>query len=86
MKLYKITVKKHQYNYNCYDGFIIVANTIPEALEYMYKRVCRTSNKNVFNDIPYYLRSSNLNIEELGNFEPKDELDEPIIMADYTPA
>ena len=86
MKLYKITIKKRQYDYDYYDGFIIVANTIPEALEHMYERVCRTDNKNLFEDIPYYLRSSNLNIEELGNFEPKNKLDKPILMVDYTPA
>ena len=84
MKLYKLTVKGNA-GYDCYDGFMIAANSIPEAFEYMYRHVCRTDNVNVYNDIPFYLRSSNINIEELGEFKPKEGfLGNSIIMVDYT--
>lgn len=85
MKIYKITVKGNA-GYDCYDGFIIAANSIPEALEEMYQYVCKKLYDDPFVNIPYYLRSSNLDIKELGNFEPKDKLDEPVLMVDYTPA
>lgn len=86
MKLYKLTVKGNA-GYDCYDGFIIAANSIPEAFEYMYRYVCKTDNTNVYTDIPFYLRSSNINIEELGEFKPKDGfLGKPIIMVDYANA
>ena len=86
MKLYKLTVKGNA-GYDCYDGFMIAANSMPEAFEYMYRYVCRTDNANVYNDIPFYLRSSNINIEELGEFKPKDGfLGKPIIMVDYANA
>ena len=43
MRLYKLTVKGNA-GYDCYDGFIICANSIPEAFEYMYRHVCKTNN------------------------------------------
>ena len=86
MRLYKLTVKGNA-GYDCYDGFIIAANSVPEAFEYMYRYVCKTDNVNVYNDIPFYLRSSNIDIENLGEFKPKDDfLGKPIIMVDYTGA
>lgn len=86
MRLYKLTVKGNA-GYDCYDGFIISANSIPEAFEYMYRHVCKTDNVNVYNDIPFYLRSSNIDIEDLGEFLPKEKYPKSnIIMVDYASA
>ena len=83
MKLYKLTVKGHA-EYDCYTGFIIAADSIPDAFEYMYRYVCRTKNSNVYTDIPFYLRSSNIDIEYLGDFQPKEKyLKTNILMVDY---
>lgn len=76
MKLYKLRVKK--YDYENYCGFMIVANSIPDAFEKMYEYVCKDKDY-----IPYYLRCSNIDIEELGEFQPKKNLDHPILMVDY---
>ena len=86
MKLYKLTVKGNA-GYDCYDGFMVAADTIPEAFEYMYRYVCKTDKVNVYNDIPFYLRSSNINIEELGEFRPKEKYPKThILMVDYAGA
>jgi hypothetical protein len=86
MKLFKITVK--DYDYDCYDGFVIVAENIPQALEHMYEYVCADiyQGKAYFKDIPYYLRSSNLEIVCLGNFEQTIKLDSNIIMTSFNNA
>lgn len=83
MKLYKLTVKGHA-EYDCYTGFIIAADSIPDAFEYMYRYVCRTKSSNVYTDIPFYLRSSNIDIEYLGDFQPKEKYPKSnILMVDY---
>jgi len=86
MKLFKITVK--DYDYDCYKGFVIVAENIPTALEYMYEYVCDDiyEGKHYFKDIPYYLRSSNLEIICLGNFEQTTKIDSHIIMVSFNNA
>ena len=86
MKLFKITVK--EYDYSCFNGFVIIAENIPSALEYMYEFVCEDMDegRKYFKDIPYYLRSSNLTIECLGNFEQTSRLDSHIIMCSYVNA
>ena len=86
MKLFKITVK--DYDYDCYDGFVIVAENIPQALEYMYEYVCKDTDegKTYFKDIPYYLRSSNLEIVCLGNFEQTTKMDSRIVMISFNNA
>ena len=86
MKLYKLKVKGHA-EYDCYTGFIIAADNIPDAFEHMYRYVCRTKNSNVYTDIPFYLRSSNIDIEYLGDFQPKEKyLKTNILMVDYAGA
>ena len=83
MKLFKITVKN--YSYDCFKGFVIFAESIPQALEYMYEYICKDvdNGKQYFKDIPYYLRSSNLEITCLGNFEQTIRLDSNIIMTSF---
>jgi hypothetical protein len=76
MNLYKITTKKH--GYEEYNGFVIAANTIPEALEAMYECACPAKDW-----IPYNLRSSNLTIENLGEFTPNEKHTNNIIMTSY---
>lgn len=67
MRIFRITVK--EYDYDCYTGFVVAAKSIPDALECIYNL---TSIKDEVNGkpyaIPYYMRSSNLNIENLGEF------------------
>ena len=76
MNLYKITAKT--YGYEEYNGFVITANSIPEALEAMYERTCPDKDW-----IPYNLRSSNLAIENLGEFTPNEKHANNIIMTNY---
>ena len=78
LKLFRLTPNDHgAYSYGYYNEFVIAANSIPEALELMYKKV--SPEKDV---IPYYLRSSNIKIETLGTIElEKGVL--PLIAYDY---
>jgi hypothetical protein len=78
LKLFKLKPHNHDgYSYGYYNEFVIAANSIPEALEVMYKQV--SPEKDV---IPYYLRSSNIKIETLGIIElEKGVL--PLIAYDY---
>lgn len=77
--LFKLTVKDSPM-YDCYIRFLVVAETVPEALEYMYNYVCRHETqedgitKYTYDDIPFYLRSSNIKIDNLGEFIPKEKL------------
>jgi hypothetical protein len=79
MNLYKFTVNID--DYEVFNGFIIAANTIPEALETMYEYTCGEKDY-----IPYYLRSSNIKIESLGKFEPNDDYNSKVLMTDYANA
>lgn len=83
MRLFRIMVK--DYDYDCYKGFIIIAENIPQALEYMYESICEDTyeGKKYFKDIPYYLRSSNLEIVCLGNFEQTTKIDSHILMYSF---
>jgi hypothetical protein len=65
LKLFKLIPKNHEgFSYDYYNSFVIAAESIPDALEVMYKHV--SPNKDA---IPYYLRSSNITIEQIGNVE-----------------
>ncbi len=77
MNLYKFTVNTD--DYEVYNGFIIAAKTIPDALEAMYEYTCKGKDW-----IPYYLRSSNITIKCLGKFEPEETYFSKVLMSDYT--
>ena len=65
LKMFKLTPKNHEgFGYGYYNSFVISAESIPDALEVMYKHV--SPEKDI---IPYYLRSSNITIEHIGNVE-----------------
>lgn len=73
MKLWTLTPKETP-NYDCWLKFVVVAETLPDALEATYAYV-RDEESDSF---PYYLRSSNLRIERLGEFAPNEEKAEKI--------
>lgn len=77
MNLYRFHVNTE--GYEVYNGFIIAAKTIPEALEAMYEYTCKGKDY-----IPYYLRSSNITIKCLGTFEPTETYERKVLMSDYT--
>jgi hypothetical protein len=79
MNLYKFYVNTD--SYEVYTGFIIAAESIPDALEAMYEYTCKERDY-----IPYYLRSSNIKIDRLGTFEPEGVYKYKVLMADYTNA
>jgi hypothetical protein len=79
MNLYKFHVNTD--SYEVYTGFIIAAESIPDALEAMYEYTCKERDY-----IPYYLRSSNIKIDRLGTFEPEEVFKYKVLMADYTNA
>jgi hypothetical protein len=65
LKLFKLLPKNHEgYSYDYYNSFVIAAESIPDALEVMYKHVSPDKDP-----IPYYLRSSNITIEQIGTVE-----------------
>ena len=65
LKLFKLLPKNHEgYRYDYYNSFVIAAEYIPDALEVMYKHISPEKDS-----IPYYLRSSNITIEHIGNIE-----------------
>ena len=65
LKLFKLIPKNHEgYSYDYYSSFVIAAESIPDALEVMYKHISPEKDP-----IPYYLRSSNLGIEQIGTVE-----------------
>lgn len=67
MRIFRITVK--EYDYDCYTGFVVAATSIPDALECIYKLTAlKDEATGKPYAIPYYMRSSNLNIENLGEF------------------
>jgi hypothetical protein len=65
LKLFKLIPKNHEgYHYDYYNSFVIAAESIPDALEVMYKHISPEKEP-----IPYYLRSSNMTIEQIGTVE-----------------
>lgn len=68
MKLYKISVKDHGY-YWCYTEFVVLGNSINDMLENLYKELFPDAT-----DIPFYLRSSNFDIINLGEFIPDEKV------------
>lgn len=65
LKLFKLVPKNHEgYSYDYYNSFVIAAESIPDALEIMYKHISPDKDP-----IPYYLRSSNITIEQIGTVE-----------------
>lgn len=80
MKLFKLRPKNHDgYAYDYYEDFLIAANSIPEALELMYQKISPDKQ-----NIPYYLRSSNIKIEQLGNVELIDNRQQIIMYSYYS--
>ena len=81
MNLYSFRINTD--GYEVYTGFIVAAKSITEALEAMYEYTCKEKDY-----IPYYLRSSNISIECLGNFEPKERYNcnRKVLMANYVNA
>ena len=72
LNLYKISII--EYDYDNYTDFVVVAKNIKDALELIYHKVCFVGDgETYYKDIPYYLRSSNMRIENLGTFEPADD-------------
>ena len=70
MKLFKIEVK----------------NSIPDALEYIYQYTCLDDDGSIKQDIPYYMRSSNMNIKCIGTIEMEKypyNVEDHILMIDY---
>ena len=88
MNLYRISVKNNEFNYDCYDGFIVVGSSISDALETVYQHVCEDEEdgKTYYKDIPYYLRSSNLTIENVGEIKLDKNIKDKILMIDYSNA
>ena len=68
--------------YDNYRGFMVVSDSIPHALEEIYKFICYRDGELV-RDIPYVLRSSNMEIERLGEFIPNKKLDSNILFTDF---
>jgi hypothetical protein len=79
MNLYKLQVNTD--GYEVYTGFMIAADSIPEALEAMYEYTCKERDY-----IPYYLRSSNIKINCLGTFVPEETYKYKVLMAEYANA
>ncbi len=78
LKLFRLTPKNHEgYSYGYYESFLIAAESIPDALELMYKRC--SPDRDV---IPYYLRSSNLKIQQIGTVELEKNVDQ-VLAVDY---
>lgn len=84
MKLYKFTVK--DYGYDEYCGFIVAEESIPKALETIYQHVCLDKEGKLIRDIPYNLRSSNMDIQCLGDFIPANKFSSKILMVDFNNA
>ena len=77
-KLFKITPKNYGgRGFDYYITVLVAATSIPEALEYFYREVSPKQE-----DIPYYLRSSNLVIETLGTIALEKKVC-PIVYVDY---
>ena len=76
LALYKVSII--EYDYDNYTDFIVVGNSIKTVLEAIYHKVCYETDENgngYYTDIPYYLRSSNMRIDNLGEFTPADTWD-----------
>ena len=74
LNLYKISII--EYDYDNYTNFVVVGDNVKVVLEAIYHKVCYDTDENgkgYYKDIPYYLRSSNMRIENLGTFEPADD-------------
>ena len=80
MKIYSIDLKEPEYDN--YRGFMVVGESIPEILEAVYEHVCMRDGK-VIKDIPYCLRSSNMNIVCIGEFTPCVKLTSKILFTDF---
>lgn len=80
LKLFRIIPKDHgKYAYGYYELFIVAAASIPDALEVIYRHVCPEEE-----EIPYYLRSSNLKIEQLGTVELNHNVPQLIATSYYS--
>ena len=81
MKLYRFKVKDSVPD-EC-RGFIVAGGSIPEALETIYRHICLDEEGKLKRDIPYVLRSSNMDIQCLGDFTPEKKLESKILMIDF---
>ena len=81
MRLFRIVLKEPEYDN--YRGFMVASTSISNALEEIYKMICLDEDGKIKRDIPYCLRSSNMNIECIGEFTPTIKLDSPILLTDF---
>lgn len=84
MKLYRLSVKDSEPDN--FRGFIVAGNAIPEVLESVYRFICLDDEGHVERDIPFVLRSSNMDIQCLGEFIPDKKFDtmaNRILMTDF---
>lgn len=68
INIYRITVNDAAEMNEVYSGFIVTAPNINSALEIIYSTIIGKGN-----DIPYYLRSSNMKIENIGVMQNCDK-------------
>lgn len=81
MNLYSLKVRNADYEQ--YSEFLITAKSIPDALEYMYEYTC-IKDEGYEPVIPYYLRSSNLEIKCIGTYTPNENWNgDHILMYSY---
>lgn len=80
MKLYTLKLKEPQYD--CIRGVMVASDSIPNALEEFYRYYCYKDGELV-RDIPFALRSSNMNIECIGEFIPNKKLESNILFVDF---
>lgn len=87
MNLYKIVIIDNDCDYDVYTDFVVIGNNIKEVLDAIYFYVCKDVDENnrvYYKDIPYYLRSSNMRIDTIGEFKPSEIWDgNPIISYGY---
>lgn len=81
MMLYKIRIKNPEPDN--YAGFMVTGTSIPDALESIYRYVCLDIDGKLIRDIPYVLRSSNMEIKCVGEFTPGILLDNNILMVNF---
>lgn len=82
LNLYKVSII--EYDYDNYTDFIVVGDNVKTVLEAIYHKVCYTTDENgnsYYKDIPYYLRSSNMRIDNLGEFIPSGIWDKNAIIS-----
>lgn len=78
MNIYKIKVKDIDNPYGKYLEFVVIGKSINDMLENLYSELIPARD-----EIPYYLRSSNFEITNLGEFIPRVNLEDKVIIKYY---